>query len=117
MTKRTYHYIVEMGWLLLALMPVILYLVAARNTGGAEMMTFADMMEQKLGFFNTGNVIYTTIDGVFGAEGVLPILTDGLTAYLTYYITVEIVHLIVDVLIFIPRMAQSWITAFERKTT
>lgn len=118
MTKRTFHYIVEASWLFLALFPVILYLVAARNTGGTDMLTFSQIMSEKLGFFtSSSNIIYTSLDGVFGAEGVLPILTDSLTAYLSYFIVIELAHLCVDVLVFIPRLAHNWLDTYTRRNS
>lgn len=117
MTKKTFHYITEAGWLLLALMPIILYMIAARNTGGETMLTFSEMMSEKLQFFTDGNIIYTTVAETFGSSGVLPILTDSLTAYASYYISIEILHLIVDVLLFIPRLAHEWMTAFTKKNS
>lgn len=118
MNKRTFHYITEAGWLFLALLPAILYLVAARNTGGADMLTFSQMMDEKLGFFTSNeNVIFTSINDIFGPTGTLPILTESLTAYLAYYIVIEIAHLCVDVLLFIPRIAHSWMDAYTRKNS
>ena len=116
MTKKTFHYITEAGWLLLALLPLILYLVAMRNTDAGTIQTFEQMMTEKLGFFYTeSNVIYTAIDSIFGTEGIMPIMTDAIVLYLTYYITCELIHLVADVLLFIPRLAQSWINAFTSK--
>ena len=115
MNKNTFHYIIESGWLLLALMPIIVYFCMASAQPSADMITFTDMMSTKLQFPSANNVIYSTIWGVFGTGGTLPILTEGLAAYLTYYIIIELAHLIVDVLIFIPRLAQGWISSFTRR--
>lgn len=114
MTKRTFHYITESCWLLLAIMPIILYLCMGR-TGGGTLESFMTVMTEKLNFINTDNVIYTTIKGVFGSDGTLPIMNDGLILYATYFCVVELVHLIVDVIIWIPRLAQEWLTAFQKK--
>ena len=82
------------------------------------MLTFEQMMTEKLGFFtSTENVIFTSINDIFGPSGTLPILTEDLTAYLTYYIIIEIAHLCVDVLLFIPRIAHSWMDAYTRKNS
>lgn len=115
MNKNTFHYITELGWLLLALMPIIVYFCMASAQPSADMITFVDMMSTKLQFTSANNVIYSTIWGVFGTGGTLPILTEGLAAYLTYYIIIELAHLVVDVLIFIPRLAQGWISSFTRR--
>ena len=106
MNKNTFHYITELGWLLLALMPIIAYFCLASAQPSTDMITFTEMMSSKLQFTSSNNVIYSTIWDVFGTGGILPILTEGLAAYLTYYIIIELAHLVVDVLIFIPRLAQ-----------
>lgn len=115
MNKNTFHYITESGWLLLALMPIIMYLCMAGAQPSEDIITFAEMMSTKLQFTSVNNIIYSTIWGVFGTGGTLPILTEGLAAYLTYYIIIELAHLVVDVLIFIPRLAQGWISSFTRR--
>ena len=78
-------------------------------------MTFAEMMSNKLAFITTDNVIYTTINGVFGPSGELPLFNAALTTYLTYFVIVELAHLIVDVLLFIPRLAHNWMSYFSKK--
>ena len=115
MNKNTFHYITELGWLLLALMPIIAYFCLASAQPSTDMITFTEMMNSKLQFTSSNNVIYSTIWDVFGTGGILPILTEGLAAYLTYYIIIELAHLVVDVLIFIPRLAQGWISSFTRR--
>ena len=117
MNKNTFHYITELGWLLLALMPIIMYLCMTGAQPSEDIITFAEMMSTKLQFTSVNNIIYSTIWGVFGTGGTLPILTEGLAAYLTYYIIIELAHLIVDVLIFIPRLAQGWISSFTRRNS
>lgn len=116
MSKRTFHYIKELAWLLLALLPLFVYLAIARASG-QSLENFMTVMSEKLNFINTENVIYTSIKSVFGDGGTLPIMNDGLIMYATYFCIIELVHLIVDVLLFIPRLAQSWIEGFERKVS
>lgn len=116
MTKKTFHYLVEAGWLFLALLPLFVYLVVARTgAGGTSLEDFMTVMSTKLNFVTTDNVLYTSIKSVFGEGGVLPILQDGMVLYLTYFCIVEIVHLMVDVLVFIPRIAHGWLESFTKR--
>ena len=117
MTKKTFHYITELGWLLMAIMPLFLYMITAFGSGGgSELITFKELMEQKLGFFfNESNTLYNMIMEIFGNSGAMPLFTENVGAFLAYYITVEIAHLLVDIIIFIPRMAQSWMTTYTKK--
>lgn len=115
MKKNTFHYIVEAGWLFLALLPLFVYLATARASGTPD--TFISLMSEKLNFITTDNIIYTTIKSIFGTGGIMPVLQDGMTMYLTYFCIVEIVHLLVDVLVFIPRLAHGWLDAFVKKAS
>lgn len=116
MKKTTFHYVKECGWLLLALMPLIVYMVVARTSaGGTTLETFMTIMSEKLNLVTMDNVIYTSLKAVFGVGGVLPILNDGLLLYAAYFCIVELVHLIVDVLVFIPRIAHEWLEGFTKR--
>lgn len=114
MTKKTFHYLVEFGWLFLALLPLFVYLCIARASG-TTLDDFMTIMSTKLNFINTDNVLYTSIKGIFGEGGIFPILQDGMVLYLTYFCIVEIVHLLVDVLVFIPRIAHGWLESFTKR--
>lgn len=114
MTKKTFHYLVEAGWLFLALLPLFVYLCIAR-AGGTTLDDFMTVMATKLNFITTDNVLYTSIKGIFGDGGTFPILQDGMVLYVTYFCIVEIVHLLVDVLVFIPRIAHGWLESFTKR--
>lgn len=115
MTKRTFHYITECGWLLLALLPLFLYMIVCANFTASTFPSFVEFMSTNLAFLYSDNVIYEAIYGVFGSNGSLPILGDSLVLYLTYYVVVELAHLLLDVLLFIPRLAHGWMSAFSKK--
>lgn len=114
MTKRTFHYITECGWLFLALLPLFLYL-AVVLASYSSFPSFAEFFSEKFAFIVNENFIYTCIDSIFGPEGTCPILSDVFVSYLTYYVVVELAHLVIDVLLFIPRLAHGWMSAFSKK--
>lgn len=115
MTKRTFHYITECGWLFLALLPLFLYLALCCNSSVTDLPTFLDFFDDKFGFFIYHNIISSSILLVFGPSGILPIMSSSCALYLSYYILIELAHLIVDVLLFIPRLAHGWMSAFSKK--
>ena len=58
----------------------------------------------------TDNIVFTSLSSIFGATGVIPLFSgNGLLMYLSYFIICMIIHLAVDVLLFIIRLAHNWL--------
>lgn len=61
----------------------------------------------------SNNIIFTALSSLFGSAGVLPLFAgDGLLMYLSYFIICWIVHLAVDVLLFIVRWSHKMLDGF-----
>lgn len=61
------------------------------------------------------NIIFTTLSSIFGVGGVLPFFQSAdILIFFTYYISVYILHLLVDFVIFIPRLAHKWLNYFTQ---
>lgn len=61
------------------------------------------------------NIIFTTLSDIFGSGGVLPFFqSTDLIIFFTYYICVYLLHLLVDFVIFIPRIAHKWLNHFTQ---
>ena len=61
------------------------------------------------------NIIFTTLSSIFGVGGVLPFFqSSDILIFFTYYICVYILHLLVDFVIFIPRLAHKWLNYFTQ---
>ena len=61
------------------------------------------------------NIIFTTLSDIFGTGGVLPFFqSTDLIIFFTYYICVYLLHLLVDFVIFIPRLAHKWLNHFTQ---
>lgn len=69
---------------------------------------------ESMGFeFATENFIVTTLEDMFGAQGVMPLFNDTAPFIIFgWYICVFIVHLMVDFLMFIPKFAHKWMEDF-----
>lgn len=105
-------------WIFLAILPVICYLVYSSNdvVSSTALLSFSDYVSEKLGFFVPwSNVITETFTGVFGQNGVFPILSDNVVMFLTYFCVIELAHLVVDVLLFLPRLFHGWMDHFARR--
>lgn len=59
-----------------------------------------------VGFDVTGSITFTTLSDLFGASGVLPLFANPVVIQLfSWFINCFIIHLAVDFLLFIPRIA------------
>lgn len=118
MRKRTVNHLADtIFWYFLYFLPVIAYLLftfvePGTATAIVDIPTFFNQMG--VGFV-TDNLIFTSIDGLFGQNGILPFWTTQTpTLIFTWFITVYIAHLVVDFLLFIPRLAHKWLKAFTQ---
>lgn len=73
--------------------------------------------------FMTGNgfnilssgLIYSCLDELFGSAGILPLFSvgdNGVMLYMTYFVSCMLLHLAVDFLLFIPRIAHKFMDKF-----
>lgn len=95
-------------WYALYFLPIlVLLLMSIHNplTSISNVMTTLG-----LEILTIDNVIYTTLSSIFGTGGVLPFFTSpDILLYMTYFCSVLILHLLVDFILFIPRMAHKWL--------
>lgn len=114
MRKRTMSAIADhLYWLLVALLPLFCYLIQFLSY---ELTSITDSLPTFLSYMqsfgiSTDSVIYSVLDDLFGANGILPMFSAGSNAvllYLSYFVMVQIIHLAVDFLVFIPRLSHKW---------
>lgn len=135
MRKRTIRNIADhLFWFLVAILPLILFVIDAYRNGaiakavagvqvsdtilndwlvslGEFIVPLSDSFEVFMNsLINTNGVIYTALNGLFGAGGALPLFgsNTSLLLFLTWFCTVEIAHLAVDFIVFIPRLCHKW---------
>lgn len=104
-------------WFILSLFPLFSWFIYLFSFSGYvnSPLTFYAWLEQIFGFMGKiqENVIFSTLYQIFSITSVaslFPALSTSLMAFFTYLITVEIVHVIYDVIVFIPRLAHKWIS-------
>lgn len=121
-------------WYTIYMLPIILTIVM--SNGVLQGMTFVDWQYifdntavtdygfitlfrdvlQSFGIFD--NPIYETLVETFGPYSNIPLVGDyfgyPLFGYMAYFVTVYIFHLMVDFLLFIPRLAHKWLNSFTR---
>lgn len=113
MRKKTISNLVDHAyWLLVAILPILVYaftcLSYELSTSSDTLPTFAQMLSD-FGILET-SICYTVLSDIFGSSGILPLFASDsvVLLFLSYFVTVEIVHLAVDFLLFIPRLSHKW---------
>ena len=123
MRKKTISSIAEhILWTLILLLPILYWIFTpfGYSIGGGTALTglsgstinmvgFSDIM----GSFGltTDNIIYNSLSDLFGVNGVLTFfnVNSSLLLYFSYFIIVEVLHLVIDCVVFIPRLAHKWL--------
>lgn len=94
-------------WYLIYLLPILGFLILLATK---DIVTFAEVFNSLGLQIVTDNVIVDTLTQIFGVGGVFSIFaSQGMIYYFTYFIATMIMHLAVDFLLFIPRLAHKWI--------
>lgn len=115
-TRTRFSYKIDkLFWFFVQIFPLMCFTVyCIAGTRGNEVVvpTFNSFLI-KLGLnYQQGNVFYNVLAQLFGSNGVFPLFVDsgGVILYLTYVLTMEVLHVCFDVLVFIPRLAHKWIS-------
>lgn len=114
MRKRSISYLIDAGfWLIVSLLPVLFYMIqplAYELTSASDTLpTFAQTMAT-FGINNT-NYLYVAIMDIFGDQGLMPFFSSDsvVVLYLSYFILIQLLHVFVDFVLFIPRLAHKWL--------
>lgn len=119
MRKRTVNHIADtIFWYLLYFFPVVAYLffIMAEPSSGTAVISLTSFFNSLGISFFTDNPILTVLVDLFGSSGVLPLFTDVSALYFfAWFASVMLVHLAVDFILFIPRLAHKWLNAFTTR--
>lgn len=119
MRKRNVNFLADtIFWYLIYFLPVVAWLIYlfAEPSSSTTLVDFGTFMSN-IGFgFVNDNIIISSLSGLFGANGVLPIFSSSTPLLIfTWFICAIICHLAVDFLVFIPRLAHKWLNAFTTR--
>lgn len=107
MRKRTIRCLFDnIFWYMIYMLPLIFSILHWLKLGAVDLA----------GVFTLGgfelfadNMIFVSLNSLFGANGIVPLFAgNGILMYLSYFIICMLVHLAVDVLLFIVRLAHNW---------
>lgn len=127
MRKRTFNHIIEkVFWSILYMLPLIIFIIClflnVNTTGDSEFnhyvtvdveRVFSQVWETCLPI-SSDNIVSQAFDSVSAHFNMQYLLGQDsfLNNFFTYYVYVVIFHLLVDVLLFIPKFAHKWIGGF-----
>ena len=133
MRKRTCKNIFDnIMWYTIYLLPIILTILFTAGAFQGDWFPFwyeADGDNANLPFFevlknfiefgidlDTYNIVTITFNNLFGSDGLIPVFeyNGAIILYMSYFVWVYLFHLMVDFLLFIPRLAHKWIDSFTR---
>lgn len=104
MRKETIKYISNsLVWVLLALMPLLLMLIYNIHNNDLDLSHFI------LIFGDSNNFVYTTLNSVFGSTGSFPIANNNLLIYASYLTCITLLQIVINILLFVPKIALKWI--------
>ena len=101
-------------WYLVYMLPVIVMLFCTFRTGQPIAMSTV-LSDLHLDFAVNSTVVDFLMD-LFGTGGVVPLFANpDMLLFLSYFVTMIMLHCVVDVVAFIPRLAHSWIDKYSKK--
>lgn len=102
-------------WSIVYLLPLIIMALSVYRTGSIVSITSA-MSTLGVTIFEN-NVIYTSLIEIFGSAGIFPLfMQTDIFMFLTYFISAYLLHIVIDILLFIPRFAMNLADNFGNRT-
>lgn len=118
MRKRTINTIADtIFWYVIYFLPVLVYLfyLILAPVSGASLAPFTSYFDAVGLGFVADNVVISTLKEIFGIGGILPLFSTDLPFIIfAWFVCTFIVHLAVDFLLFIPRIAHKWLNKFTQ---
>lgn len=118
MRKRTLNFLIDnIFWYILYILPVLSYLLylLAEPSSSANIVNLADFFDQCGFCFDSSNIIFNTLSSVFGSGGVLPLFSSNTAILiLTWFVSVYLAHLLIEFLLFIPKLCEKWLKCFTK---
>lgn len=109
--KKFLHVLDNLMWYIIYTLPLLLWLIQSRVSVDVDISSIMSA------FSIADNFIMSSFKDIFGTSGVFPLFDNSsfIFAYMTYFISTMIIHLAVDVLLFIVRWSHDMIDSFYNK--
>lgn len=118
-TKNRFAYRLDkIFWFIIRMLPLFswfIYCFSVTRSGENSFWRFDRFLIEVFGIGNfEGNVIYLGLSKIFqysmSTVPEIAFLSKSLTALFSWFAMIEVLHLCFDILVFIPRLAQKWIS-------
>ena len=114
-TKNRFSYKLDkIFWWIVAFAPLFCYFlyVPAKSASGEPISVALFLLDNFLSDVAfSDNLIWTAFYRIFSKDGVFPLFgSQGAMYIFFWFISVELIHLFFDVIVFIPRLAHKWIS-------
>ena len=107
MRKKNFAFALDnLFWFFVYLLPVIGWLLSLFKFDTP--VVFSSFMQEFIVAIDVNNIFISSINGIFGTGGILPLfdtsVNAGIIYFLSYFVTVYFIHIAVDLLMLLPRM-------------
>lgn len=108
MRQKTINFVFDkIMWYVLYFLPILLMLITSIN---GTPISISNMLSSVGINISTNNIIYTTFVDTFGAGGVFELfVSNDVFVYITYFVSMYLIHFVVDVALFIVKLTRKWI--------
>lgn len=106
--KKISSFLDNVFWYVLYSLPFICYLINCIHC--TELLSLSQFIS-KMGIdLSSNNIIFNCLNNIFGSSGVLPLfISTDILIVLSYFVSVYLIHLAIDFLLFIPRLSHKWL--------
>ena len=113
MRKRTIKCLCDtIFWYLIYALPFLGYGIQLIND--TKIISLSSFLTQA-DLITSENLIFSALNGIFGSGGILPLFSNSALLFVcSWFVSVFLVHLAVDFLLFIPRFAHSVFDSFYK---
>lgn len=114
---RFSHKLDKIFWFIVSFLPVFSWLIYLYGyvhlniDPGTSIIRFSNWLQSNflIVSFNS-NPFYSVLSQIFGSGGFFPLLDTNALSFFVWFLTIEVVHICFDVIVFIPRLAHKWIS-------
>lgn len=113
MRKRTINHLSDtVLWYFIYLFPLLVVLVMSIRAG--ETISLSEFFTTNGYNILSSGIVFDSLNALFGSSGILPLFGEnsGLIYYASWFTSCMLIHLAVDFLLFIPRMAHRFMNKF-----
>lgn len=97
-------------WYIIYALPFLSWLLMLWGGGVNAPPAFSSWIDDMDVTFSS--FIFINLKSVFGSSGILPLFDDSILYCFNWFISCVIIHIMVDVLLFIPRLSHNWLEKF-----